>query len=201
LLDVADVASRVAELRSMHDVELVRAMLERDDAAWRELMRRHVGALRAAARDASDTLTEGEVDDVVSELWLSLIESDMRSLRTFEPARGAPLLSWLTIRLSQIVYKREQRRLEQPTMVPLHEAGEIPDPKPAPSPELSGRTLMRVEEVAKRWGLDRKTVYAMIERGQLSSRRCGRLVRIPRGVVESFELQASVAPGRNTKCR
>jgi excisionase family DNA binding protein len=60
---------------------------------------------------------------------------------------------------------------------------------------------MRVEEVAKRWGIDRKTVYGMIDRGQLVSRRCGRLVRIPRRAVESFESQASVSPERPIKCR
>jgi excisionase family DNA binding protein len=57
-------------------------------------------------------------------------------------------------------------------------------------------TLLRVEDVAHRWGIDRKTIYAMIHRGELVSRRCGRLVRIPRNIVESFEIQASVSPER-----
>jgi excisionase family DNA binding protein len=80
-------------------------------------------------------------------------------------------------------------------------AGQIPAPTQTHIPDLDGRTMLRVEEVAKRWGLDRKTVYAMIERGQISARRCGRLVRIPRKVIESFELQASVVPERDIKCR
>jgi excisionase family DNA binding protein len=61
--------------------------------------------------------------------------------------------------------------------------------------------MIGVEEVAKRWGIDRKTVYSMIERGQLVSRRCGRLVKVPRAAVESFESQASVSPERSTQCR
>jgi excisionase family DNA binding protein len=53
--------------------------------------------------------------------------------------------------------------------------------------------MLRVEDVAVRWGLNVKTVYAMIERGELVARRFGRVLRIPRAVVESIE-QASVAP-------
>ena len=36
--------------------------------------------------------------------------------------------------------------------------------------------------------------------GELVSRRCGRVIRVPRHVVESFE-QASVAPGGKKVCR
>ncbi len=56
-------------------------------------------------------------------------------------------------------------------------------------------TMLRVEEVAKRWDLNVKTVYGMIERKELLARRCGRVLRVPRSVVESYE-QASVAPER-----
>ena len=53
-------------------------------------------------------------------------------------------------------------------------------------------TMLRVEDVAARWGLNPKTVYAMIERGELAARRFGRVLRVPRSLVESLE-QASVA--------
>src|SRR5262249_40604580 len=157
----------------------VAATIARDGAAWCELMHRHAAALRDAALNASSTLSEAEIDDVLSELWLSLIENNMARLRAFNPARGAALLSWLTIGLSQIVFTGEQEKADSPTMVPLREAGQV-----ALLPPKRGAAgdppLMRVDDMAKRWGLDRKTVYAMIERGQLASRRCGRLVRIPR---------------------
>jgi excisionase family DNA binding protein len=58
------------------------------------------------------------------------------------------------------------------------------------------RTMMRIEEVAERWCLNVKTVYAMIERGELQARRIGRVLRIPRFVVERFESQGRVAPER-----
>ena len=61
--------------------------------------------------------------------------------------------------------------------------------------------MMRVEDVAARWDVSTKTVYGMIDRGDLAARRCGRVLRVPRRVIESFE-QASVAPGKAKKpCR
>jgi len=61
-------------------------------------------------------------------------------------------------------------------------------------------TMMRVEELAVRWDVNPKTIYAMIARGELPVRRFGRVMRVPRRVIESFE-QASVAPERKSKCR
>jgi excisionase family DNA binding protein len=189
-----------AEARKLDDAQLVRATLANDQAAWHELMRRHATALREAAREAGEGLDEADADDVVSDLWLSLIEDDMRALRAFDPSRGAALLSWLTIRLSQLLYRRDVRRADEPETVPLETVAKLPDPRPEPAAPSEDKTLMKVDEVARRWGLDRKTIYTMIERGQLSARRCGRLVRIPRKVIESFESQASVEPER-TPCR
>jgi excisionase family DNA binding protein len=64
-----------------------------------------------------------------------------------------------------------------------------------------GGTMMRVEELAERWDLNVKTIYGMIERGELQARRFGRVLRVPRRVVESYESQASVAPEGKKPCR
>jgi excisionase family DNA binding protein len=161
-------------LDAFDDHRLVALALQSDDAAIWILAARHAQALREAARDANGDLSPAEAAEVFRELWSSLMDHDMRQLREFDPSRGAAFLSWLTVRLTKLIGSRSAA--------------------PATANELP--TLMRVEDVAKRWGIDRKTVYAMIERGQLVARRCGRLVRIPRKMVESFELQASVSPER-----
>jgi excisionase family DNA binding protein len=85
-----------------------------------------------------------------------------------------------------------------PTTISIDDVPPIADrprlPRPAPQ-------MMRVEEVAERWDLNVKTVYAMIARGELPARRFGRLMRVPRRVVESLE-QASVVPEKAVKsCR
>lgn len=58
------------------------------------------------------------------------------------------------------------------------------------------RTMLSVDEVASRWGLNRKTVYELIQRGELPSRRFGRSLRIPRAVVEEMESQGGVDGGK-----
>ncbi len=56
-------------------------------------------------------------------------------------------------------------------------------------------TMMKIEEVAARWCLNIKTVYAMIQRGELPAARFGRVIRIPRSVVEIKESQGCEVPG------
>jgi len=57
-------------------------------------------------------------------------------------------------------------------------------------------TMMRVDELARRWDLNVKTIYAMIERGELTARRFGRVLRVPRSVVDSLEQASAVSHGR-----
>ena len=98
---------------------------------------------------------------------------------------------------TQVAFAHAQKRHDEPVTVPLDDLPEVADTRRFRAPAAR---LMRVEDVAERWDLNVKTVYGMIERGELVSRRCGRLIRIPRHVVESFE-QASVAPERKQPCR
>ena len=176
--------------RDLGDNQLVQAALAHDGAAWRELMRRHTAALLDAARDAGG-LSDADADEAVAALWRSLVNDEWRELRAFDSSRGAALLSWLTVRLCRLLSARPSMRnaaLASPPMdVDPVDSGDSP--------------FLTVDEVARRWALDRKTVYAMIDRGQISARRCGRLVRIPRKLIESFESQASVSPERHIKCR
>jgi excisionase family DNA binding protein len=170
---IAALSSCDGAIASLDDLALVKLTIAGDESARLALIERHSAALREAARDSNPALSTAEACAFVDDLWSSIVAGDMAQLRAFDPSRGAALLSWLTVRLSQVMSRRD-------------------------AADDSPRTLMRVEEVARRWGIDRKTVYAMIERGQLAARRCGRLVRIPRKTVESFELQASVSPERTS---
>lgn len=55
-------------------------------------------------------------------------------------------------------------------------------------------TMLSVEEVASRWSVNPKTIYGMIQRRELVAHRIGRILRVPRSVIEFVE-QASAAPG------
>ena len=156
-------ANSIASARgSKTDTELVASTVAGDQAGWREMMRRYDVGLREAIRDAAIvSLDDADIDDVMGDFWLSLVDDDKRRLRSFNPSRGAALLSWLTIQLIQDLRKREQKRAEEPETVSLDPSGEVDARPRRPS------TMMRVEEIAERWDLNVKTVYAMIARGEL----------------------------------
>ena len=87
----------------------------------------------------------------------------------------------------------ELRAKRGPKMVSLDSIPEVADTrKPAePAPRL-----MRVEDVARRWEINVKTIYAMVQRGELRAVRLGRVLRIARSVVESFEQGRAVSGGK-----
>ena len=54
---------------------------------------------------------------------------------------------------------------------------------------------LSVEAVAERWGTSRTFVYSLVQSGELSAFRLGKLWRIPFSAVEDYELQAlHIAP-------
>jgi excisionase family DNA binding protein len=193
----AEAPSLTGSVPTLDEGDLVERVLARDERAWHQLVRRFEPLLRSLIVE-SEEFSPSQIDDVLGDLWLRLMERDMRRLRAFAALQSVPLSAWLAMQVAQVAFDHAQKRHDEPEMVALDHVREIADTRrpPAPAPRL-----MRVEEVAERWDLNVKTVYAMIERGELVSRRCGRLIRVPRHVVESFE-QASVSPDRSRKpCR
>lgn len=176
------------------DMTLIERVLRRDEQAWRELVSANEPTLRALIQE-NEELSEADAEDVLAELWLRVLDDDRQRLRRFAATRPATLGAWLAMQASQVAHAFMAKR--GPTTISIDELPPIADRPtlPRPSPRM-----MKVEEVAERWDLNTKTVYGMIERGELAARRCGRVIRVPRHVVESFE-QASVAPGGNKPCR
>jgi excisionase family DNA binding protein len=172
--------------------ELLGRVLSREEGAWRELVRSNEPALRELFREE---MSPSDIDDVLGELWLRIVDDDVRKLRRFALTRPATLDAWLAMQASQVAHEIRQKR--GPKTISLDDLPEIADVRR--EPEVLPR-MVRVEEVARRWDLNVKTVYGMIQRGDLASRRCGRVLRVPRWAVESFE-QASVAPGGKKPCR
>jgi excisionase family DNA binding protein len=179
---VADKIKNVSDPTRLDDDALLVRVLERDEHAWRELERRFSGQLRDAALAATDPqLEDQEIDDVIADFWLRLIERDMQRLRSYDARRRTPLATWLALRVSQVAYERARRHCAAPNIVPLQDIADVADVRPLPTPDLRRHgPMMRVEDVAKRWDLNVKTVYGMIERGELPARRCGRVLRVPK---------------------
>jgi excisionase family DNA binding protein len=60
---------------------------------------------------------------------------------------------------------------------------------------MSTQTVLTINDLALRWNVDRKSIYAMIERGELHAMRIGRLIRIPLAVVQRLEQAGAVQEG------
>jgi excisionase family DNA binding protein len=55
-------------------------------------------------------------------------------------------------------------------------------------------TVLTADELAARWVVDRKTIYAAINAGEIPAFRLGRLLRVPLEVVRVMETQGSAVP-------
>lgn len=55
-------------------------------------------------------------------------------------------------------------------------------------------TMLTVEQLAKRWCVNAKTIYAAIQAQQLRVLRIGRVIRVPVDVVEELESQGRAVP-------
>jgi excisionase family DNA binding protein len=178
---------------ALGEVALLRAAINRDQRAWREFVARYEPHLREViAQAAADVheLEEDEVDDVVGDLWLLLLEDDLRRLRGLRANHDGAVRTWLALFASQLACNRARKLARAPKTVSLDE---VSDTLPAASEPES--PLLDVDAVARRWGVNVKTIYGMIQRGELRAVRMGRLVRIARVVVESFE-QGRAVSGR-----
>ncbi|HJU21088.1 MAG TPA: hypothetical protein VJ891_01140 [Casimicrobiaceae bacterium] len=135
----ADAARELVASAHSGQLQLV---LRRDERAWREFVECYDPPLRAIVRDASEVrarpLTPDAIDDVMADFWTSVVESDLRLLRAFNPARGASLLTWLTFHVAQLAHDSASSAAREPEFVPLHHARNVLDPRSAPTAKLRG---------------------------------------------------------------
>lgn len=104
--------------RNLKDAALLEAVLARDDAAWREFVRRFDKAMRRCVRTVSSRYRDvesGDIGDVMSIVYLGFLEDDMHKLRVFDETRGRRLSSWVSLLAIKMAHDhyRSLRRLPQ----------------------------------------------------------------------------------------
>jgi RNA polymerase sigma-70 factor (ECF subfamily) len=81
------------------DMELLNGMLLRDGTAWREFTRRYdrliYRSIYKVTQRFATLLDSADTEEIYANLLCSLTNRDMRKLRTFEPARGHRLSTWI----------------------------------------------------------------------------------------------------------
>ena len=146
--------------------ELLGAVLRRDERAWRQFVRRYEDALRGSIRDAAAKirpLEDDQVDDVLGDLWLMLLEDDLKALRQFE-SNGNDLDRWLRLIAAEMARKRARKLEAEPEMEPLESARHVAEPAPTLESYLEDviRRVVR-EEIAALRPIDAKPVTRATE--------------------------------------
>jgi hypothetical protein len=72
-----------------------------DERAWADMVRNHEPMLLALIRE-SGFVAAGDAPDVLSDLWLRLLDGDLRLLRRFVASPSAPLSAWLAMQAAQV---------------------------------------------------------------------------------------------------
>jgi RNA polymerase sigma-70 factor (ECF subfamily) len=115
----------------MEAERLMRACAAGDPEAWKRFVAEFGAWLRQAAARCAPT----EADDVVAELYRTLLEKDRALLKSFRPPYS--LRAWLAV-LVRRVANRLGRRARPRTGIP----GEPPAPPPAPEAASPVRELL-----------------------------------------------------------
>ena len=172
----------------LDDRELMEQVLRRNPRAWRVLVRRHEDRLREAVReiaDAEQPLSDDQIDDVLGELWLLLLEDDLRRLRSF---RGDDLGAWLAMVGAQVALNRVDVLAREPPIESFDETIHTPKRIIDNGGENTKSPYMTVSEAARALSVSQKTVYRLVWRGELAARRVGRTLRIARTAISDGEM-------------
>jgi RNA polymerase sigma-70 factor (ECF subfamily) len=175
------------------DVELVAAMIAGTPGAWPTFEERFDGQVWRAIRTTARRfrMSAEDLQDVRAVFYASLLASDKRRLRAFDPQRGAALSTWVWRLAVNATYEYQRRHLRKsPPMLDLgnalHVASHEPDPcRSAESRETFRAVSRELGRLAKR---DRTFAELHFGRGMA-----------PKHIAE--EMQISVSTVHSKKCK
>jgi RNA polymerase sigma-70 factor (ECF subfamily) len=202
MISVECLGERTEELR------LLGAVIAGDRRASHRFFHRYNTTIERSVRKVLGQAREAEVPDLVSEVWLSLLEDDKRPLRRFDPGREIRVATWIgLLARNKAIDRLRSARLRR--VVSLEELGTLEPPSTAPIPseqleraqerelalcalaELKSRDRRFLEawyvadctpeELARREGISVGTVYTRRFKIQAKLAKCARrLERRPR---------------------
>jgi DNA-directed RNA polymerase specialized sigma24 family protein len=111
-----------------------------DESTWRRFVAEYDPRLRAVVRHATEAIhpiSDDEIDDVLGDFWLAVVANRKRMLRSFEPSRGAELMTWMAFHVARIAYDRIEQRRDEPEFVSVRRARNVPASPPSPSAKTS----------------------------------------------------------------
>ncbi len=117
-------STRSATLREASDMALLTLVINHDDVAWAEMMRRTQpqvrGAIYAILKRYAPVLSSDARADILQDFYVKLLDNDMARLRVYNAARGK-LSSWLNLIAYQAAIDHARKIADRPRLVDLDE--------------------------------------------------------------------------------
>jgi RNA polymerase sigma-70 factor (ECF subfamily) len=154
--------------------------------------------VRHILRTAGVRASEDDIQDMVSEIWLALLEDDMRPLRRFDPSRQIKVATWIGLlaRNKTIDKLRTSRPRKTVAMEQVDPGNEPPSQQPLPTDEVERREYKRLADRAlcKLNAEERRFMEAWYVEDR-DPEELARLFGIALGTVYSrrFKIQAKLA--------
>jgi len=121
--------------RSLSDTDLLQAVFTKDQAAWRELLRRFRSlifrCITKVAGKYDAVLSNEDVNEIFGDVCINLLRDDMRKLRVYDPARGSKLGSWLGLLAINTAYDYLRATSRRPLLDKLDGAQDRPAAGPS----------------------------------------------------------------------
>jgi RNA polymerase sigma-70 factor (ECF subfamily) len=118
------------------EIALVAGMLQGSERHWRQFHERYDRLIfrcitKVTGRFAS-LLTQDDIREIYATLVVQLLSNDMHKLRTFDPARGNRLGSWIGLLAINAAYDYLRQIRREPNRAPLAEAESLSCDLPSP---------------------------------------------------------------------
>jgi RNA polymerase sigma-70 factor (ECF subfamily) len=108
------------DYRALSDGRLLACVLDKDQIAWRELIRRFRGLVfRCITKVASRydaVLSNEDINEIFGDMCFNLLRDDMRKLRAYDASRGAKLGSWLGLLAINTAYDYLRQTSRRPLL-------------------------------------------------------------------------------------
>jgi RNA polymerase sigma-70 factor, ECF subfamily len=133
-----------ASIERLEELALLNAVLEGDRVAGHSFVQRYTFTIESCVRSVFHrrrlSVTEDDVRDMVSDIWVSLLEDDKKPLRRFDPARDIRVATWISLLARNKIIDR-LRTTHECTVSLRDMTGvlEAPATAPLPAEELEER--------------------------------------------------------------
>lgn len=167
---LAPCVDELEHLGAAAESALVRDMLSGSERAWREFHARYDRLIfRCITRVTgrfSTLVGQDDIPEIYATLLVQLLSSDMRKLRSFDPARGNRLGTWIGLLAANCAYDYLRKARHEPNRLPLSEAEDMLCELPSPHEQAERRQRAAIVEGVLRAFSDKDREFVALYFGE-----------------------------------